>query len=143
MTFGCYDLEDLRQEARVECLLALEKYDGKRPLPNFLRTCVKSRYINLRRNKFHRKGDSDDHPKKLLMMPIDIDAVDHDGEPNMSIDICFADNKDLWEKLDEELPLELRHDYLRLKNGEDISRIKRNKIMEVIKNILWKISQES
>ena len=143
MTFGCFDLEELRQEARYECILALEKYDGKRPLPNFLKVCVKTRYINFRRDNFHRKGDPDDHPKKLLMMPIELDAVDHEGESNMSIEFDFADNNDIWEKIDAHLPLELRHEYLRLKNGEEMPRTKRNKIIEVIKNILWKISQEN
>lgn len=147
MIFGFYDLDELRQEARLECLLALSKYDGKRPLPNFLRIHVKNRYCTLRRDKFHRAGDADEHPKKLLMMPIDLESVDSDNESNMwhIFEMLEIDYDEIWERIDEELDLELRHDYLRLRNGEDISRTRRLKIMEAIKAILWKTetSQEN
>lgn len=60
-TFGYYELEDIQQEARVEALKALPKYDpldanGKptRPLANFLYAHVKNRLLNLRRNKYKR-----------------------------------------------------------------------------------------
>lgn len=139
MTFGYYDLEELRAEATLECILALERYDGKRPLENFLKVNCKNRYRNLRRNKFHRVGDSDDHPKKLLVMPIDLDSVDHEGESNMSEmpNISGIDHEEIWQKIDSELDIDLRHDYLRLKNGEEISRAKRIRIIEAIKDILW------
>lgn len=60
-TFGYYELEDIQQEARMEAIKALPKYDpmdkdGKptRPLANFLFAHVKNRILNLRRNKYKR-----------------------------------------------------------------------------------------
>lgn len=52
--FGTYSLDDIKQEARAFCLEALHKYDASRPLPNFLRTVLKRKLINLWRNKFQR-----------------------------------------------------------------------------------------
>src|SRR5947208_703774 len=52
--FGIYDVEDIRQEARIFAIEALPRYDGVRPLENFLYSHVKNRLINLRRDKFRR-----------------------------------------------------------------------------------------
>lgn len=146
MVFPGYDLADLRQESRLECLKAMEKYDNKRPLVNFLKVHVKNRYLTLRRDKYERKGDSENHPKKMLASPIDIEIVDHDGEDNISMltdDDYFLDKKQLLETIDKYLDVSLRHDFLRLRNGEEISRAKKMKVLEAIKQIVWKISRVS
>lgn len=52
--FGCYTADDIHQEAVAEGLLGLEKYDGRRPLENFLRVHISFRMRNLRRNKYER-----------------------------------------------------------------------------------------
>jgi DNA-directed RNA polymerase specialized sigma24 family protein len=56
--FGCYEVEDIKQEGRVFAMQALPKYDGVRPLENFLYSHVKNRLINLKRNKLHRSDTS-------------------------------------------------------------------------------------
>lgn len=60
-TFGYYELDDIKQEARMEAIKALPKYDPNdsngnptRPLANFLFSHVKNRLLNLRRNKYKR-----------------------------------------------------------------------------------------
>lgn len=60
-TFGYYELEDIQQEARMEAINALPKYnpldkDGNptRPLTNFLFIHVRNRILNLRRKKYKR-----------------------------------------------------------------------------------------
>lgn len=144
MVFPGYDLSDLRQEARFECLRALEKYDESRPLVNFLRVHVKNRYLTLRRDKYERKGDSENHPKKMLASPIDIEIVNHDGEENISLlndDDYSLDKKQLLERIDTDLDVSLRHDFLRLRNGEEISRSRKLKVLEAIKNIIWKTNR--
>lgn len=52
--FGIYDLDDIRQEARILCMTALAQYDGERPLENFLSIHVRNRLITLRRDKHVR-----------------------------------------------------------------------------------------
>lgn len=53
--FGYHGLEDMKQEARMEALKALDSYDASRgKLETFLWTHVKNRLSNLKRNKFER-----------------------------------------------------------------------------------------
>ena len=35
-TFNTYDVDDIKQEAFIICMDALQRYDQKRPLENFL-----------------------------------------------------------------------------------------------------------
>lgn len=53
--FGYYSIEDMKQEARIEAIDGLERYDPtKGKLETFLWTHVNNRLYNLKRNKFAR-----------------------------------------------------------------------------------------
>lgn len=54
--FGYYEGPDLRAQAYLFAIesLASGKYDEKRPLGGFLRTCIINRFISLSRDKFTR-----------------------------------------------------------------------------------------
>jgi DNA-directed RNA polymerase specialized sigma24 family protein len=52
--FGYYEAEDIKQQARLFAIEAMERYDPTRPLDNFLYSHVKNRLINFRRDKFRR-----------------------------------------------------------------------------------------
>lgn len=52
--FGYHSLEDMKQQASVFALEALDRYDGKRPLENFLWTHVRNRLFNFKRNNYQR-----------------------------------------------------------------------------------------
>lgn len=52
--FGYFEVEDIKQQARMFAIQAMEKYDPSRPLDNFLYTHIKYRLINFRRDKFRR-----------------------------------------------------------------------------------------
>lgn len=54
--FGYFDVDDIAQEARILAMDIINegKYDEKRPLRNFLFVYLKSRLINLRRDKYFR-----------------------------------------------------------------------------------------
>src|SRR5688500_13353992 len=52
--FGYFDVDDMRQQARLFALQALDKYDESRPLENFLYTHIKNRLINFKRDKYKR-----------------------------------------------------------------------------------------
>jgi len=60
--FGYYDVDDLKQEGRLEAIKALDrfdplyksKYDVASKLEAFLLTHIRNRYINLKRDKFSR-----------------------------------------------------------------------------------------
>lgn len=52
--FGYHDVEDMKQQAAIFALEGLEKYDGVRPLENFLWTHVRNRLFNFKRNNYQR-----------------------------------------------------------------------------------------
>lgn len=52
--FGYHDIEDMKQQARLEAWKGLASYDNKRPLENFLWTHVRNRLFNLKRDKYQR-----------------------------------------------------------------------------------------
>lgn len=52
--FGYHDVEDMRQQATIFALEALERYDKSRPLENFLWTHVRNRLFNYKRDNYQR-----------------------------------------------------------------------------------------
>lgn len=53
--FGYYTTEDIKQEIAVLCMEAMPRYDGLRPLENFLWTNAHHRLCNLKRDKYERR----------------------------------------------------------------------------------------
>lgn len=51
--FGCYTLEDIKQEARLYGLECLPRYDPSRKLAGFLYSHIRNRLNNLRRNEYY------------------------------------------------------------------------------------------
>lgn len=108
--FGIYDVDDIKQEARIMGLEAMRRYDAARPLENFLYSHIKNRLINLQRDKLHRndapcmlchhaEGNRSGHPngeicqkyaewkkrneaKANLMRPLDLDLISDEREHN-------------------------------------------------------------
>lgn len=52
--FSYYDFDDISQHCWVEVLKALPKYDGVRPIENFVFTHIRNRLINLWRDELRR-----------------------------------------------------------------------------------------
>lgn len=52
--FGYHEIDDIEQEARIEALKGLQKYDESRPMENFLWVHVRNRLCNFRRDNFLR-----------------------------------------------------------------------------------------
>lgn len=52
--FGYHDVEDMKQQATIFALEALERYDNTRPLENFLWTHVRNRLFNYKRDNYQR-----------------------------------------------------------------------------------------
>lgn len=156
--------EDVAQEGRLICLELVRsgKYDGQRPLPNFLFVHLRNRYRNLLRRI--RRGDS----------PCD---ACHRGEPcgadgkvcekyavwwarqeskwkvasPMSYDPAAGEPKSAWEddeatagvevgeilrRIDDNLPADLRGDWLRLKEGLSVGAFRRKAVEKALFGIL-------
>ena len=164
--FGYFDIDDLKQEGRIEALKALKNYDESCPLAPFLFTHLRLRYLNFIRKEYFRHEtpckscifypggdgcnafeDRDEcekwtgwkrrnEAKKNLASPINIDSVCMDSEDNMSISTLSPENKELLEIIDQEIPSDLRADYIRLKNGCKLSAKKIDNLKQVLKDIL-------
>ena len=53
--FGYFDTDDMKQQGRMYALEGIPKYNPEvGPLENFLRTHIRNRFINLKRNKLTR-----------------------------------------------------------------------------------------
>ena len=52
--FGYHDVDDMKQQATIFALEALDRYDKSRPLENFLWTHVRNRLFNYKRDNYQR-----------------------------------------------------------------------------------------
>ena len=145
--FGYFEPEDIRQEAFIIAVDALDRYEEGRPLENFLAVHVKNRLNNFKRDKYYRqnKKDKDDrqqqlnNSKKFLMEPLDINNIRDESEKSMRISDSFiedTDNQELLDIIDEELDVSFRSDYLRVRHGAYVPKPRRRQIIEEICHIL-------
>lgn len=160
-TFGYYDKDDIAQEAIIIALEVLDKYDPKKSaLETFLYIHLNNRLKNLRRDRFQRtdyicpqcNNSNDDcencyhrkqaiQTKKNLLCPISIDNVRAQSESNLHTENdphIEAELNELLFLIDLHLPVDLRADYLRMRDGVSISKSRRDfielKICEIIED---------
>ena len=143
--FGYYDADDIKQEAFIIAMEALDRYDNDRPLENFLAVHVKNRLSNFKRDKFFRRPkdpDAQTHGKndikKFLMEPLNIENIRDENEVNMSTNDDFVEAIDVAELfllIDQHLPITLRADYLRMMHGVYVPKPRREQIHQEIINI--------
>lgn len=130
-TFYGYDVEDIKQEAFIICFDALNRYDEKRPLENFLSVNLSNRLKNfIRDNHFVKNNDH----KKKVKQPFSLSTENLINE-NIDLEEEIA-NKEIFEKIDLELPSSLREDYLKLLNDIPIPKVRKEKIFEAIRSII-------
>ena len=154
--FGVYDTADIRQEGFIEAMSLLTKFDGKRPLENFLRATLPNKLKNFRRNKSYlptascinhaqftkdceacESRQNTQQQKRKLLNPIDLDSVNPDGESNFvsTDDMSGLEVKESLERVNRLLPMEMRADYLKMKEGLYVNRERR---LEIEKKV-WEI----
>ena len=137
--FGFYDAEDMRQEGFIIAMDALDRYDEKRPLENFLAVHVNNRLKNFKRDNFYRINNEKHESKKLLMYPIDISRVRDEKESNMNTSDEFVqgvETAELFSLIDKHLDINMREDYLKMINGVYVSKVRRQQVKEVILELI-------
>jgi DNA-directed RNA polymerase specialized sigma24 family protein len=150
--FGYFEPEDIRQEAFIIALDALDRYEEGRPLENFLAVHVKNRLNNFKRDKYYRQNKNNDgkqerlnNSKKFLMEPLDISNIRDESEKNMRLSDGFIDeiaNQELLEIIDEHLDTSLRADYLRVRHGAYVPKPRREQISSEVRRILEEYGHE-
>lgn len=137
--FGYYEVEDMRQEAFIIAMDALDRYDEKRPLENFLAVHVNNRLKNFKRDNFYRMNNEKHESKKLIMDPIDIARVRDEKEKNMKTDDSFKDGlerDEIVNIIDKYLDIGMREDYLKMLNSVYVPKPRREQIQNAILNIM-------
>lgn len=165
-TFSCYTTEDLKHEAWIIAIKAYkEKYDGVRPLKNFLYCHLRNRLINFKRDNFrrtespcplcNRKADGETgHPshgfcakhnewmrqnntkvKLKNFWTIKEESIGVFSALNAEGDV---DYQDLLAYIDVRLPVSSREAYLKLKDGVKLSRPIKIKLIGELQCLLKK-----
>ena len=131
-TFTGYEIDDIKQEAFIICMDALERYDESRPLENFLSVHLSNRLKNFVRDNFHTKHEQD---KKKVLVPKSLNDADSiiDGESDCDVSI---DARAMQKIIDKYLPSDLRADYLKIISDVYVPKKTRNNIIEKIKELL-------
>lgn len=137
-SFGYYDDVDMIQEACILAFEALENFEpDKGTLKRFLRVHLSNRMKDFKRNNYFKPGTKNSVDKINVMNPLDICSIDGENESNMREckDIyLILDYKEMIEKINVELPVDYRRDYLKLLDGLTSSMTLRRK-REVIAKI--------
>lgn len=131
-TFHGYEVEDIKQEAFIICMDALDRYDQKRPLENFLAVHLSNRLKNFVRDNFYIKGEEE---KKRIMKPSSLSNDDLILTEELPYDNKL-DAKNLQNIVDHKLPSEYRADYLKIINDVYVPKKRREEIISLIKELL-------
>lgn len=149
--FGMFDADDIYQEACIIAMSGLHNYDASRPLENFLSVHVGNRLKNFKRDNFIRpepKDLSEDEKyawnlrhssKHNLAQPLSIESVYNESEKNMWCKFDFVDDitiSEIFETIDQELCVDMRADFLRMRQGVFVPKARREKIEGEIISIL-------
>jgi hypothetical protein len=171
-SFGYFDMEDIKQQARLMALEALPKFKkgrGNQELPierrleAFFTTHIRNRLNNLRRDKlfrnqppccncdyytndgcncYSRRNDCTKYDKwfirneakRGIMEPSDISISPENSYEDVQEQTILRD--ELIRIINIKLPANLRSDYLRLLDGQSLTKANRLKLFDIIKDIL-------
>lgn len=118
-----YDGDDLAQEAYNLAITICEKYNPETgPLYNFLSIAVNNRVKNFIRNASNKE-----------IKTISISNIE---EETIKIGNMKTSYEEFWSIIDEQLSAEYRPDYLRLRQGIKLPKIRKMKLINELKRIV-------
>jgi RNA polymerase sigma factor (sigma-70 family) len=133
-TFYGYEVDDIKQEAFIICMDALDRYDNKRPLENFLSVHLSNRLKNFIRDNYFTK---DEEEKKKVLKPKSLSSEEYipvnKHQENHDVNI---DAKHMQNILNKHLPSTYRADYLKLINDVYVPKKRREEVIELIKELI-------
>lgn len=137
--FGHYDREDIEQEAILMGFDALKRYDGIRPLENFIYTHISNRLKTFKRDKYFRlnsgTAEAIQQSKKNIIDAISIDSISPVREEKGN----YYD--DVKTCIEEHLPMRLKKDYMRMCAGVKVSKKIKTEITAEIRGIMEKYDE--
>ena len=135
-TFYGYTIDDIKQEAFIICIEALNRYDGVRPLENFLSVNLSNRLKTFMRDNYFT-GSSSENRKKVFQ-PAQLDYEDHiiDEKETFGNSYDDLDMKQMVSVIDEHIPANIRMDYLKIINDIYVAKQRREEVIMIIQQIL-------
>ena len=162
--FGYHAREDMEQQASLFAWEGLEKYDGRKPLENFLWVHVRNRLFNFKRNNFGRPNKPCDncplnayvnnrctaftnlrnceHYEKWYLrnsakqnLLSSKEYIDN-KEPSENDPGELISNRELINLIEQRIPHDIRKDWVKLKNNIKITKRRRLQILEIIEEIM-------
>jgi hypothetical protein len=164
--FGQYEPSDIRSLISLYTYEALSagRYDPTRPIGPFVYTNSKNRLINLHRDERRRvdspctrchagdpcgpdgqvckkfeKWDARQKAKESVNRPLPIDHVSDRREPRTRQESpveASAEANDLESIIDTHLPVELRQDYLMMRSGQILPKVRRERVQIAVMDAL-------
>ena len=137
-TFPNFEEDDIQQEAFIIGMEALDRYDGVRPLENFLSVHIKNRLKNFKRDNYYRqdegKAEEIQQGKKKLLDAASLDDMKaFIFHKEVSADL---EERELLEYIDIHIPANMRSDYLRFKNDQTLTKTKKSHLLTCLREIL-------
>jgi|TARA_B100001094_G_scaffold299080_1_gene323479 DNA-directed RNA polymerase specialized sigma24 family protein len=135
-TFYGYTVDDIKQESFIICMEALNRYDGIRPLENFLSVNLSNRLKNFVRDNHFLGNENTDRQK--VYQPAQLDYEDYivDQENKFSITYDHIQKEEIVDAINKYLPANMRMDYLKMINDVYITKQRREEITAMIVDIL-------
>ena len=135
-TFYGYTIDDIKQESFIICMEALNRYDGIRPLENFLSVNLSNRLKNFVRDNHFLSNENTDRQK--VYQPAQLEYEDYiiDEENKFSISYEHIQKEEMVAAIDKYLPANMRMDYLKMINDVYITKQRREEITAMIVDIL-------
>tara|TARA_Y100001963_G_C6761793_1_gene439865 strand:- start:388 stop:912 length:525 start_codon:yes stop_codon:yes gene_type:complete len=135
-TFYGYTVDDIKQEAFIICMEALSRYDGIRPLENFLSVNLSNRLKNFVRDNHFSSEDNEDRIKISQPAQLDYENNIIDEEKKYSITYDSIQKKDISHLIDKHISSNMRMDYLKIINDVYVSKQRKSEILDAINEIL-------
>lgn len=133
--FSIYDEDDIYQECFIICLKLLEKWDGERPLENFLNNSASNKIRSLILAKAGSNSEYLKERRNKIENSMNINNVPDMEIPHYQLDEDEMDNRIIFELIESDLPIHLRKDYLKMKTGQYLPPHKKENLIESIREI--------
>lgn len=141
-TFYGYTVDDIKQESYIICIKALDRYDDKRPLENFLSKNLSNRLKNFVRDNYFIGDSNDDRIKILQPAQLDYEESIIDSDTCYSADDDRIDKEELNVFIDINLPASMRMDYLKMLENIYIPKTRKSEIIEKIQELSQEFGYE-
>ena len=132
-TFYGYEVDDIKQEAFIMCMDAMDRYDPARPLENFLSVHLSNRLKNFVRDNHFIKNEEE---KRKIVMPGQLTNEHYLLDDRTFENKESLDYQHLSYVLDLKLPAAYRADYLKIVNDVYVPKKRKEEVLSTIKEIM-------